>query len=225
MRIVSHDLRAPLSVIVLGSYMAEQLLDGEREDVRQHIERVRIAAEQMDRMLRDLMDAHRLESGHLPLHLRPEAMDRLLSEIADGLHFLAAERDIQLLVRIDDDLPMVMVDANRIAQVLSNLVGNAIKFTPRFGHIEIHVHAVDSGIRVAVSDDGPGIDVSQVDRLFERFWQARPDDSGGIGLGLSIARGIVEAHGGAIGAVNRAQGGSTFHFILPTAEAAASVAV
>ncbi|MFL5489752.1 MAG: sensor histidine kinase, partial [Gemmatimonadaceae bacterium] len=130
---------------------------------------------------------------------------------------LAAGTGIRLDTALDDDLPCVVADAARIQQVLSNLVGNAVKFTPRNGRITVSAERIDGEVRFAVIDTGPGIPAEQVPHIFGRFWQARTSDRRGIGLGLAIAKGIVEAHNGRIWVESHVGLGSTFYFTLPTA--------
>jgi signal transduction histidine kinase len=116
---------------------------------------------------------------------------------------------------VADGLPAVLADAARIQQVLSNLVGNAVKFTPRQGQITVSADLLDKEVRFAVIDTGPGIPPEQVPHIFGRFWQARSADRRGIGLGLAIAKGIVEAHSGRIWVESQVGVGSTFYFTLP----------
>jgi two-component system, NarL family, response regulator NreC len=130
----------------------------------------------------------------------------------------AAARDLRLEGSGPPDLPPVRVDAYRIRQVFSNLIENAIKVTPRGGSVRLTAHAGGDEIVFSVRDTGPGISQDQLPKLFERFWQARRDDRTGAGLGLAIARGIVEAHGGRIWAESEPGAGSTFSFSLPTAD-------
>src|SRR5207249_8620207 len=112
----------------------------------------------------------------------------------DMLRPLAAGSTIRLETNIDDNLPPVLADAARIQQVLSNLVGNAVKFTPRSGRITVCAERIDGEVRFGVIDTGPGIPPAHVPHIFGRFWQAKTSDRRGIGLGLGIAKGIVEAH-------------------------------
>jgi signal transduction histidine kinase len=119
-----------------------------------------------------------------------------------------------MVASIAENLPSVLADASRIQQVLSNLVGNAVKFTPRQGTITVAADLLDTEVRFAVIDTGPGIPPEQVPHIFGRFWQAKSSDRRGIGLGLAIAKGIVEAHNGRIWVESQVGLGSTFYFTL-----------
>jgi signal transduction histidine kinase len=128
---------------------------------------------------------------------------------------IAREKSITFSVMAADDLPAVSADAARVLQVLSNLVGNAIKFTPAGGTITLSAARTDGPVQCSVSDTGPGIPAAQIPRLFGKFWQAKRGDGRGVGLGLAIARGIVEAHGGTIDVRSEMGHGSVFSFGLP----------
>jgi signal transduction histidine kinase len=130
---------------------------------------------------------------------------------------LAHGSNIALDTSVGDNLLPVLADAARIQQVLSNLVGNAVKFTPRNGQVTVTAEPIDGGVKFGVTDNGPGIPPDQVPHIFGRFWQAMPSDRRGIGLGLAIAKGIVEAHGGMIWVESQLGAGSTFYFTLPSA--------
>jgi signal transduction histidine kinase len=130
---------------------------------------------------------------------------------------LASGSSIVMEPNVADGLPQVVADGARIQQVLSNLVGNAVKFTPRQGRITVSAELLETEVRFAVIDTGPGIPPEQVPHIFGRFWQARSSDRRGIGLGLAIAKGIVEAHGGRIWVESQVGVGSIFYFTLPTA--------
>ena len=172
----------------------------------------------MNRMIQDLLDVRRIESGRLGIESKPESPASLINDTVEMLRPLAIGSTIVLEADISENLPMVLADASRIQQVLSNLVGNAVKFTPREGHVTVCAEGIDGGVRFGVIDTGPGIPPDQVPHIFGRFWQAMPSDRRGIGLGLAIAKGIVEAHGGMIWVESNVGLGSTFYFTLPSAE-------
>jgi signal transduction histidine kinase len=130
---------------------------------------------------------------------------------------LAASSTIVLDSRVAGDLPRVIADGARIQQVLSNLVGNAVKFTGRDGRITVAAEQIDGEVRFSVVDTGPGIPAEQLPHIFGRFWQGKPTDRRGIGLGLAIAKGIVDAHNGRIWVESSVGAGSTFYFTLPAA--------
>jgi signal transduction histidine kinase len=158
-----------------------------------------------------------MEAGHLTIEAKPESADVLVSDTIEMLRPLASGSSIVMEANVDADLPPVLADAARIQQVLSNLVGNACKFTPRQGRITVSANRLDREVRFAVIDTGPGIPPEQVPHIFGRFWQAKSSDRRGIGLGLAIAKGIVEAHNGRIWVESQVGAGSTFYFTLPTA--------
>jgi signal transduction histidine kinase len=171
----------------------------------------------MNRMIQDLLDVKRMESGQLWLDPRPEPVAGLIADTLEMLRPLAAGSSIRVESHVAAALPPVLADATRINQVLSNLVGNAVKFTPRNGLITISAERIDGEIRFAVIDTGPGIPAEQLPHIFGRFWQAKASDRRGIGLGLAIAKGIVEAHKGRIWVESSVGLGSTFYFTLPLA--------
>ena len=158
-----------------------------------------------------------METGHLTIEAKPESADVLVSDTIEMLRPLASGSSIVMEANVDADLPPVLADAARIQQVLSNLVGNAVKFTPRQGRISVSANRLDREVRFAVIDTGPGIPPEQVPHIFGRFWQAKSSDRRGIGLGLAIAKGIVEAHNGRIWVESQVGVGSTFYFTLPIA--------
>jgi signal transduction histidine kinase len=168
-------------------------------------------------MIQDLLDVKRMESGRLTTDLRPEDPAVLINDTIDMLRPLAAGSTIRLEPDIEENLPLVLADSARVQQVLSNLVGNAVKFTPRDGRITVCAERLESEVRFAVIDTGPGIPTEQLPHIFGRFWQAKTSDSRGIGLGLAIAKGIVEAHNGRIWVESHVGLGSTFYFTLPAA--------
>jgi signal transduction histidine kinase/CheY-like chemotaxis protein len=214
--VVAHDLRNPLSTIRMA---ADLLLEGAGEaPERRHLEIVRRSTLRMDEMIQDLMEVSRIEGGKLSLQRRPERVAALVAEAASMLAPLAAARGIALETDLEEGLPAVMADAPRLLQVISNLVGNAVKFTERGGSIRIACAGAEGQVRFAVADTGRGIPPDELAHVFGTFWQASPDDRRGIGLGLSIARGIVEGHGGRIWVESEPGRGSTFHFTIPAAE-------
>lgn len=220
MGIVSHDLRNPVQAIKMLAAAISASPDDARAHTTavEHATVIRRAAQQMDMLIQDLLDVVRIDAGQL--HIQPRAVDveELLSAALETLEPLAEARSLTLTTAIEPNLPDVVVDAERIAQVLSNLVGNAIKFTPSGGQISVSAEAVDGIVRVSVTDTGPGIPVDQLGRVFDRFWQSRRSSPHGAGLGLSIAKGIVEAHGGRISASSQMGVGTTFAFTMPVAQ-------
>ncbi|HEU4884780.1 MAG TPA: ATP-binding protein [Longimicrobium sp.] len=217
--VVAHDLRNPLSTISLG---AELLLDTTADDAehafhRRHLGTVKRSAERMNRLIQDLLDVSRITGGRMALSPRDEDVSLLLSEAAAMLRPLAEAAGITFGTRGIKGLPRVRVDAARIMQVISNLVGNAIKFTPEGGTVTLAAACEGDDLRISVIDTGSGISPEALPHVFGRFWQAHEADRRGLGLGLTIARGIVEAHGGRIWVESELGAGSIFQFTLPAA--------
>ena len=215
--VVAHDLRNPLNTVMMAANLMLDSTPVERPQERRQVEIVRRAADRMNRMIQDLLDVRRMESGRLGIDSQPESPASLVNDTVEMLLPLAHGSNITLDARVAENLLPVVADAARIQQVLSNLVGNAVKFTPRDGCVTVSAEPIDGGVRFAVIDNGPGIPPDQVPHIFGRFWQAMPSDRRGIGLGLAIAKGIVEAHGGMIWVESQVGAGSTFYFTLPSA--------
>jgi PAS domain S-box-containing protein len=215
--VVAHDLRNPLNTVTMAVSLMLENTPVERVQERRQVEIVRRAADRMNRMIQDLLDVKRIEGGRLSMDLRPEEVGALLTDTIEMLRPLAVGSSIILDSVVAEGLPSVLADSARIQQVLSNLVGNAVKFTPRDGHVAVTAEAFGAEVRFGVVDTGPGIPPEQLPHIFGRFWQARPSDRRGIGLGLAIAKGIVEAHNGRIWVESRVGSGSTFYFTLPCA--------
>jgi signal transduction histidine kinase len=221
--IVSHDLRNPLTAILGG---AELLLDviphaPDRESERDQLERVKHAAITMNRLIADLLDITRLESGPLPMHSAELNLVEVIDEALDLFRSPARQREITLEWPAVGGLPTVWGDRDRLAQMLSNLLGNALKFTPRGGRVGIGVAVGKDkrGLELVVHDTGPGIPPDRLEHLFDRFWQVTNDHRGGLGLGLSIVRAIADAHGGKIHVESKPEGGTTVRIALPTKSA------
>jgi len=215
--VVSHDLRNPLNAVLLASvildeYGAPESL-GERE--RLQVRTIRNAAEQMSSLIHDLVEVVALEAGTRTLQRDLVQPVKAMHAAAEMYHGLAAERGIVLAVDAGADVPDVHADRARLLQVLSNLLGNAVKFSPDGATVTVGAAPSSDGVGFWVSDSGPGIDPAHLPRLFDRFWQARRGDRAGLGLGLAIAKGIVDAHGGRIWAESVPGQGSTFFFTLP----------
>lgn len=212
---VSHDLRNPLNLVMTsGSFLLEsaaELAPRQREQLRM----IYRAAEQMNRLIQDLLEVSGMEAGHIAVEPRSEPVEPLMREACSALEHAAGAKAIRLTCEPEDDLPRVRADRDRLLQVFGNLIGNALKFTPEGG--EVRVRAVRDGnqVRFSVSDTGPGIDEQDLPHVFDRFWQAQRAREGGAGLGLAIVRGIVLAHGGEIRAESEVGRGSTFSFTLP----------
>jgi two-component system, chemotaxis family, sensor kinase Cph1 len=213
---VSHDLRDPLHALKLNVSLLQRMLTQESSAratlVLVSMER---AAERMNRLLSDLLSISKLESGTVQLDVANYQMADLVGDVQQLLLPIAQDKGVRLEVR--SDASAVRCDRDRILQVLSNLVSNAVKFTPQGGLVQICAETTAREIRFAIKDSGPGIPSENLDFVFDRFWQARQNQRLGTGLGLSIAKSIVEAHGGRIWAESEVGHGSTFQFVLPAA--------
>ena len=216
--IVAHDLRNPLSSVRMAAYLLieTKLPDDRREDFLRSIVS---NTERIDRQIEDLLEVARLEGGGLRIELERHRPHALVLDALEALASSAEEMEIEIGGGVREGLPEVMADPDRIRQIFVNLGGNAIKVTPRGGRIRISAEEADDLVRFSVADTGPGLREEDIPHLFDRFWQSRVNRKGGAGLGLSIARGIVEAHGGEIHAENGPEGGAVFHFTVPVADA------
>jgi PAS domain S-box-containing protein len=213
--VVSHDLRNPLNTIHLSAALLLDSAEERRSENVQSLERIRRASAQMAAMIEDLLDASSIDAGQFSVTPTRRDVAELVHEICDLLQPLCEEKSIALECVLEDGISEVNTDSRQIQRVFSNLVGNAIKFTPDGGTITIRGVQQEWDVRFSVSDTGPGIPPEQLPHVFDRYWQARDGDRRGAGLGLAIARGIVEAHGGRIWVESGAEGGTTFSFTLP----------
>lgn len=211
LRMVAHDLRNPLGTLLMSAeLLAEPSMSDEWRAKQAGV--VKRTGARMKALIRDLLDAARMETGRLAVEAKPVAPAKLVASALEMMQPLAAEQSLSLDAEIDAQLPIVSADAERIGQVFSNLIGNAIKFTPAGGRIVIGAVQADGCVWFSVTDTGPGIPPEQLEKIFGPFWQARKADSRGIGLGLTIAKGIVEAHGGKIGVSSEVGVGTKFWF-------------
>ena len=214
--IVSHDLRNPVSTVAMSASLlkdADITLD-EHERVKQ-LDIIVRSAQRMNRLIQDLLDVAKIEGGRLAVSCRSEDPAALASEAYDVFSALAEEKGLRLESQMEEKLPQVYVDRDRVIQALSNFLNNAIKFTPSPGMITIGVTAQDAGgVRFFVSDTGPGIPNEELPHLFSP-WQAKRTAHLGSGLGLTIAKGIAAAHGGEAWAESTPGMGSTFYLSIP----------
>lgn len=219
--IVSHDLRNPVNAIVMltGAVLKRDAAPDAPEDfapmARDEVEAVRAAARQADGLIQDLQDVSRISAGRLRVDRRRVAAGDFLKECADMFEPVMEDAALRFVRRIDEDLPVLLGDQHRLLQVLSNLLGNAVRFTPHGGEIVLTATRLEAAVRVSVRDSGPGVAPDDVPRLFERYWQAPRLLRAGSGLGLYIAKGIVEAHDGEIGVHSEVGKGADFWFTLP----------
>jgi signal transduction histidine kinase len=215
--VVSHDLRSPLNAISLCLSTLRVSEDGDRRQSRGQLATIERATNRISRLIDDLLDAASIEAGHLSVEQSRVAVGPLVSEAIDSLQSLAAAESVLLKAELPSALPDVFVDEARLQQVLANLLGNAIKFTPAGGAVAVMAEPTGQTVTFAVTDMGAGISEDDLPHVFERFWQARPRARLGAGLGLFIVKGIVEAHGGKVWAESGVGQGSTFFFALPVA--------
>ena len=217
--VVAHDLRNPVNAVKMlaQALLSRAEVQGLAGEPAEQLRLIREAALQMDRLIEDLLDITRLETGGLSVDLQPVTTSALLEGALRTLRPLMQEAGLRLTVDVPATLPMVRADPERIGQVLSNLIGNAIKFTARGGRIGVTAVEQNHLVEVSVTDTGMGISAEHLPHVFDRFWQTAQSDirSKGAGLGLPIAQGIVQAHGGRMWAVSTEGAGSTFSFTLP----------
>ena len=217
--IVSHDLGNPLSAIAMCASALSSSVEASPERVHQVLRSIQHSAEWMNRLIRDLLDVASIETGRLALEMREEAPGDLVTAAAELFATPARERGVALEARVAPELPIVRADAARVLQGLANFISNAFKFAEPGDRVTLCADLDTAGVRFAVVDTGPGIPAHDLAHVFDRYWQKRRGGGGerGIGLGLSIVRGIVEAHGGTVGVESTLGHGSRFSFTIPAA--------
>lgn len=214
--VVSHDLRNPLHTISLSAGLLEETAAFEGEAGKQ-LEIINRSVQRADRLIDDLLNVARLEAGTFALERRPVSSREVALEALELHRNQALEAKQDLISELPEQLPDVSADRDRLLEVFGNLLGNAIKFTDEGGEMRLGAEATDDGVRFWVADTGRGIPADQLPHLFDPFWQAARRREG-AGLGLSIARGIVEAHAGRIRAESEEGVGTTISFTIPTGE-------
>ncbi|MEO5579357.1 MAG: ATP-binding protein [Gemmatimonadaceae bacterium] len=217
--IVSHDLRNPLHTIhMAASFLLEVAPATDRRiTARRQLEVILRAATRSNRLIQDLLDVARIQAGGLAVDPVPVEVRSLVHEAMESASPLAGANQIKVLSDSADLAGRVSSDRERVLQVFANLIGNAIKFTPKGGEIRIRVSPDGTDVRFTIVDTGPGIPAENLPHVFDRYWQAKSTAKLGTGLGLSIAKGIVEAHGGRIWVESPPQTGAAFSFTLPAA--------
>lgn len=215
---ISHELRTPLASL---RALVETLSDGALEDptaARRFLHHMEVEVDALTQMVQELLELSRIESGKAKLQLASVNTATFLVQSCERLQAQSTRADVTLTVDVPDDIPAVQIDVTRMQQVLTNLVHNAIKFTPAGGSIQVTATANEAEqVTIAVTDTGVGIAHDDLARIFERFYKAdRARSGGGTGLGLAIAKHIVQAHGGKIWAESLPGKGSTFQFTIPT---------
>jgi signal transduction histidine kinase len=217
LNIVSHDLRGPLMAITGLASMIQQHAptDDNGRRIRTWADRVRWSVTVMERLIRDLLDFGSFEDGQLRVAAERLDIRPLLQRAADAFQAAAAAKQLTLAAELPDEPVVAKYDPDRMFQVLSNLLHNAIKFTPGGGSIRLRAARTTAACHVSVSDTGIGIPADDLSSIFERFRQLDRSDRTGLGLGLYISLWIVEAHGGRIWAESTLGSGTTFHLTLP----------
>jgi PAS domain S-box-containing protein len=214
--VVSHDLRNPLSAISMCSRVLIDTPPAGDEGRRELAVTINDAAAWMSRMIQDLLDVSAIEAGALSIVREDRSLAPILSRAVEMFERAAAERGIALTASLEAIDARVRVDADRIAQALANLIGNAVKFTPPGGRVAVTASARDGDVEISVEDTGRGIEEENLPHVFDRFWHSRGAEAG-AGLGLAIAKGIIEAHGGRIAVTSIPGEGTRFSFTLPRA--------
>ena len=213
--IVTHDLRAPLSAIVTAAAM--QIASASDDDVgrrvRRRAETIRRAADHMGRLIRDLTDIGQMDAGRFAITRSPQDVAALVREVVDALQPGATQRGSELRAEMEETIPPIDADGDRIVQVLSNLVTNAVKVGAT--QVTVRVENRQNEVLFAVADNGPGIPKDDLPHMFDRYWRGKTAGYKGTGLGLPISKQIVTSHGGRIWIESEIGVGSTFFFTLP----------
>lgn len=215
--VVSHDLRSPLSTITLSAELLDMAAaSGNTDTVAERAEVIKRNAEHMDRLINDLLDLGAIDTGTFTLEKTPCNAELLVDEALETHTPKARRQNLTLDQDVADHLPPIECDHDRIQQIFANLIGNAIKFTPSGGRITVGAAPHPTGVRFSVSDTGPGVREDELAKIFDSYWQAEKTARMGVGLGLSIAKGLVAAHGGDIWVESELGEGTTFFFTLPS---------
>ncbi len=212
--IVSHDLRSPLTSIQMTGQLLPKIAE-DKSKVLKFSEKILSSAYQMKRMIEDLMDFAKIQEGNLSIEMKNEQPAVVVESVFEMMNGQATEKGVQLSREASPKLPVVKYDKQRIVQVLVNLVGNAIKFSRSGGHVHLAAFEFNGGVKFSVTDNGLGISEEDVPKIFDRYWQASRSKTASAGLGLSITKGIIEAHGTQIKVESQLGKGSTFYFVLP----------
>lgn len=214
--IVSHDLRNPISAIAMCARVLKEHPPTGEAARTELLDTIQESTDWVNRLISDLLDVANIERERLSLEIRPHEASQLALQAIHMFEVEARQHGIELIARLPTNVPLVAADGARVVQVLSNLLRNAIKFTPRDGRVVIALEPGDTAVTFSVTDTGPGIRAEHQARVFDRYWQASEGARArGTGLGLSIAKGIVDAHGGRIWLESSEGKGSMFAFTIP----------
>ncbi|HZD10029.1 MAG TPA: HAMP domain-containing sensor histidine kinase [Candidatus Binatia bacterium] len=214
----SHDLRTPLTSI---RAMVEALHDGvvsDEESLKRYYRTIRADVLSLNALIDDLFELAQLEAGGLKLEVAPHSISDLISDALESFQALAEKRNVSLEGSVEGDIDPIVMNPPKIGRVISNLISNAIQYTPRGGIVRVGAWRDDAGVCVTVEDSGPGFAQEDLARVFEQFYrgeEARSRKTGGAGLGLAIAQAVIDGHGGKIWAENRPDGGACVGFLLP----------
>ena len=213
--VVTHDLRNPLHTIQLSAAMLRDASPDRRSDTHRMLDVISRTVGRMSTLVEELLDVSSMEAGRFSVSPGRASAAELVREAGEVLTATAAERGVRLETRVSGGDFAVWMDSAQLLRVVSNLVGNALKFTPAGGAVTLAVERRGTEAHFSVRDTGPGIDPQDLPHVFDRYWQAHRGDRRGAGLGLAIARGIVEAHGGRIQVESEPGNGATFSFAIP----------
>ncbi|MGN6105882.1 MAG: sensor histidine kinase, partial [Kofleriaceae bacterium] len=223
--VVSHDLRNPLGTIVMGSSVLRELLPpGTPPACVRQLQAISNAADRMTNMINQVLDEARIEIGTIRLHLGRCELNELVRTAMQLFQTRAEQCSIQVVFEPPVAQLEIRADRERVLQILSNLLGNALKYTPQGGRIEVRVAPSDDEIEISVTDSGPGISRDQLPHIFERYYQGPSKERGSLGLGLYICKNLVEAHGGRIWADPAVEQGARITFTLPRGGPVARIA-
>ncbi len=221
LQVVAHDLRNPLNLVKVGGSLLTRMANkppGQPIDpakVQQIADTLVIAVRRMERLITDLLDLEALDKGQLRLVRGPANANAIVEEVLLEMRPKAAEKDVEILAELPRQIVIIDCDKDRIAQILENLISNAIRFTPSGKHIIVRLQDTRGEARFEVADQGPGIADEDLRRIFDRYYRAEVPQGRGLGLGLSICLGLVRAHDGGLWAESATGQGTTFVFTMP----------
>jgi signal transduction histidine kinase len=215
--VVAHDLKDPLSAILMGSaYLLKALPDDEASArARKMATAIHRSAERMSRLVKNLLEVARIERGRLALAKAPHELVEIIERAASKIEPLAAEKGVTLAVSVQGGGTRLVVDVDRATDAIVHLASNAVRFTPPGKRVSLTARAERAEVVVEVADEGPGIDGERLAHLFDRYYHMRQRPREGTGLGLAVAHGVIEAHGGSTRLVSTGAQGSTFAITLP----------
>jgi signal transduction histidine kinase len=218
--IVAHDLRNPLTNILIQAQLLRRRAPDVERRSRKPADTIERSAVRMNRLIQDLLDVSRMEAGRMFVERAPVATKNVVTNACEANRSLANATSLELRIDLPHHLPDVLADRDRLLQVLENLIGNALKFTEPGGRVTVGARPRDDDVLFWVADTGVGLAAEDLPHLFEWRWQADNAKGRGAGLGLPIAKGIIEAHGGDIWVESAVGRGSTFFFTIPAASRA-----